>query len=111
VIFKTYPQTPPDTARQIINLFTWRKGETVLEPCRGEGAFYRQLPLFVKKEWCEILEGRNFFDYRGSVDSIITNPPYDNLATFIASLTTQVDQAAFGRRFAGRAGTGKCSTR
>lgn len=34
-----------------------------------------------------------------------------NWATFIASPTPQVYQAAFGRRFAGRAGTGKCSTR
>lgn len=83
MIFKTYPQTPPETAKQIIGMFSWRKGETVLEPCRGKGAFYRQLPQFVKKQWCEILEGRNFFDYRGSVDSIITNPPYDNLIDFL----------------------------
>ena len=48
----------------------------VLDPCRGGGAFYNQLPD--PKGWCEIAEGRNFYDWEGNVEWIISNPPYSD---------------------------------
>ena len=53
----------------------------ILEPFRGGGAFYDKLkPLATKLngdvEWCEIDEGRCFFEWDKKVDWIITNPPY-----------------------------------
>ncbi len=49
----------------------------VLDPFRGDGAFYNQLPT--GSLWCEINEGRDFFDFHDDVDWIISNPPYSNL--------------------------------
>ena len=53
----------------------------VLEPCKGEGAFLKFLPK--DTEWCEITEGRNFFDYNKKVDWIVTNPPYSDFNRFL----------------------------
>lgn len=48
-----------------------------LEPFRGGGAFYKHLPA--NSDWCEIDDGRDFFDCNGSYDWIVTNPPFSNL--------------------------------
>ena len=45
----------------------------ILEPCRGDGVFTNLMPT---AEWCEITEGRDFFDWDKPVDWIISNPPY-----------------------------------
>lgn len=65
-------QTRAETAEWIVRHF--EPEGTILEPCRGDGAFYRVLPNGT--EWCEIREGRDFFDWTRPVDWIITNPPY-----------------------------------
>lgn len=64
--------TPLPIAKQIIDAFDIQG--KVLDPFKGEGAFYNQLSG--DKEWCEITEGRDFFDYSDHVDWIISNPPY-----------------------------------
>lgn len=46
----------------------------VLDPCRGAGAFTDQLPAGTP--WCEITDGRDFFDWHEPVDWVIGNPPY-----------------------------------
>lgn len=69
--------TPLKIAKQIIDLFNL-KGK-VLDAFKGKGAFYDQYPEDVEKDWCEIDEGRDFFDYKEKVDWIITNPPYSIL--------------------------------
>ena len=48
----------------------------VLEPFRGGGAFTRQFPEWL---WCEIDDGRDFFDWDQPVDWIVSNPPYSKL--------------------------------
>lgn len=53
----------------------------VLEPCRGAGAIYDLLPP--GSMWCEIDEGRNFFDFTDQIDWIISNPPYDQTRAFM----------------------------
>jgi hypothetical protein len=45
-----------------------------LDPCRGDGAFFRHLPP--GSDWCEIEEGKDFFAYNCQVNWIVGNPPY-----------------------------------
>lgn len=52
----------------------------ILEPCKGNGAFTNLIP---DCEWCEIREGKDFFDYSGHVDWIISNPPYSLIRKFV----------------------------
>jgi hypothetical protein len=66
--------TPLPIAKKIIDLFPLYG--KVLDPFKGKGAFYEQYPDFVDKDWCEIEDGRDFFDYTEKVDWIISNPPY-----------------------------------
>ena len=64
--------TPEDVARDIVHFF--KPSGFCLDPCLGDGAFYRYLP--VGSEWCEISKGRDFFQWVRPVDWIISNPPY-----------------------------------
>lgn len=68
--------TPFPIAKKIINLFPLYG--KVLDPFKGKGAFYEQIDI-EDKDWCEIDEGRDFFDYTDKVDWIISNPPYSIL--------------------------------
>ena len=71
--------TPPAVARIIVDHF--RPTGLCLEPCRGTGNIYQCLPK--PREWCEITEGVDFFDYKGRADWIITNPPYSIYDKFL----------------------------
>lgn len=68
--------TPFPIAKKIINLFPLYG--KVLDPFKGKGAFFEQIDI-EGKDWCEIDEGRDFFDYTDKVDWIISNPPYSIL--------------------------------
>lgn len=52
-----------------------------LDPCKGDGAFYRFLPEGA--EYCEMNEGKDFFHYNNKVDWIIGNPPYSIFEDFL----------------------------
>ena len=71
--------TPDWLAEKICKMFDI-KGK-VLEPCKGEGAFLKFLPEGT--EWCEIADGKNFYDYNQKVDWIVTNPPYSDFNRFL----------------------------
>lgn len=71
--------TPDRLAKDIVSMFDI-KGR-VLEPCKGEGAFLKCLPKGTM--WCEIVDGRNFFDFTEKVDWIVTNPPYSDFNRFL----------------------------
>lgn len=71
--------TPDWLAKRICEMFPI-SGE-VLEPCKGEGVFLKYLPT--NTEWCEIADGRNFYDYTKHVDWIVTNPPYSDYNRFL----------------------------
>jgi len=71
--------TPPSLAKAVIDRFN-PIGVT-LEPCRGGGAFYDQFPN--AKDWCEITQGRDFFEYNQRVEWIITNPPFGLMRKFL----------------------------
>lgn len=51
----------------------------ILEPCRGNGVFTNIIDM----DWCEINEGKDFFNYKEKVDWIISNPPYSLIRKFI----------------------------
>jgi hypothetical protein len=63
-------------AKRIIDYFTpqFKKDDKFLEPCRGDGAFYYNLPE--PRDWCEIDMGRDFLTYDGYANWIITNFPW-----------------------------------
>lgn len=71
-----FHQTPADLAKQLIDEVDLHEDDIVLEPFKGEGAFYDNFPDYVVKEWCEIEEGRDYKDYEGHIDWVISNPPY-----------------------------------
>lgn len=64
-----------------------------LEPFRGAGAFTKWLPP--DTAWCEIQEGRNFFDFDTPVDWIVTNPPFSNLTQVMEHAFKLADNCVF----------------
>lgn len=71
-------------AKKIIQFY--QPSGNVLEPFKGDGAFYDPLhdylhvqPQAHTLDWSEIKLGRNFLTYNRPVDWIITNPPFGPL--------------------------------
>jgi len=85
--------TAEPTAKWIVDYFNPQG--TILEPCRGEGAFYNNFPKQSKKEWCEISQGRDFFEYEKKVDWIITNPPFSIFDNFLTHSFEIADNVVF----------------
>ncbi|AWX94518.1 hypothetical protein DPM13_14885 [Paracoccus mutanolyticus] len=74
--------TPPELAASVIGHFAgWMTGR-VLDPARGQRAFHDGFPAHLDRHWCEIGEGRDFFDWRQPVDWVMTNPPWSRLREF-----------------------------
>ena len=71
-----FHQTPKDLAKKLIDHIDFSDNDLVLEPFKGEGAFYDNLPNNVNKDWCEILQGRDYKDYSGNMDWVVSNPPF-----------------------------------
>jgi len=69
-------QTPSKLAKVLIEKIPLEEGDRVLEPFKGEGSFYNNLPTFTINDWCEITEGRDYRENNNEVDWIITNPPF-----------------------------------
>ena len=84
-------QTPITLAKQLVEHF--KPVGKILEPCKGEGNFLGVLPKDTL--WCEILEGKDFFDFNEKVDWIITNPPYSKMRKFIQKSMDVADNIVF----------------
>lgn len=84
-------QTPIEYAKMIVEHF--KPIGKILEPCKGDGNFLKVLPK--NTDWCEILEGKDFFDYNKKVDWIITNPPYSQMRRFIQKSMEVSDNIVF----------------
>tara|TARA_R110002126_G_scaffold88330_4_gene211699 strand:+ start:71 stop:658 length:588 start_codon:yes stop_codon:yes gene_type:complete len=67
--------TPKPLAELMIELCDIQQVDKVLDPSRGGGVFYNNLPE-CNKDYCEITEDKDFFKYDKEVDIIIGNPPY-----------------------------------
>lgn len=64
-----------------------------LDPCKGDGAFLKYLPF--GSDYCEINEGKDFFDYNQKVDYIIGNPPYSIFEGFLRKAFEIADNVSF----------------
>lgn len=71
-----FHQTPKECAKDLVAFVPLVPGDKVIEPFKGEGAFYDSLPQFVEKDWAEIRDGRHYEDLEGEYDWVITNPPF-----------------------------------
>ncbi len=57
-----------------------------LDPCKNDGSYYYQFPDYSMREYCEILEDKDFFDWEPSNPGpqiIIGNPPYSILDAWL----------------------------
>jgi hypothetical protein len=45
------------------------------DPFKNNGSYYNQFPTENKK-WSEILDGKDFFEFKENIDVICSNPPY-----------------------------------
>jgi hypothetical protein len=68
--------TPKSVALDMIEKCNIKKNMKILDPCKGLGVFYDNLPDYCIKDYCEIEENKDFFDYNEKVDLIIGNPPF-----------------------------------
>jgi hypothetical protein len=71
-----FHQTPVDLAKDLMVHVPLAESDRLLEPFRGEGAFYNNFPVNNPKDWSEITDGRNYIDYTGEYDWVISNPPF-----------------------------------
>jgi hypothetical protein len=71
--------TPPALARDMVYFF--KPHGRCLDPCRGSGVFFDLLPA--GSDWCEILDGRDFYAHSGRVDWIIGNPPFSHYSSWL----------------------------
>ena len=77
---KDLVMTPESLAIDIIKHY--KPTGKILDPSRGDGAFYNNFDTD-NKDWCELSEGKDFFDYNETVDWIITNPPWSLMREFL----------------------------
>ena len=70
--------TPRRVARDVVSFFN--PSGSILDPCKGEGAFLDFMP---GADWCEIREGKDFFEWNRRVDWIVSNPPYSIFSKFL----------------------------
>lgn len=82
--------TPDNVARFLVDYF--HPSGRILEPCKGDGAFLKYLP---GAEWCEITEGRDFFQWRESVDWCFGNPPYGLFSEWLDHTFTIAENAMY----------------
>ena len=75
--------TPRALAVAIVDSFRLELSGTLLDPARGQGAFYDAFPAHLARDWCEIDAGRDFFAWSQPVDWIITNPPFVRFRVFL----------------------------
>jgi len=71
-----FHQTPIELCRDLMKYVQIQETDRLYEPFKGEGCFYNSFPAANQKDWSEIQQGRDFKDYVGEYDWVITNPPF-----------------------------------
>lgn len=90
-----YIDTPPAVAKMMIEMCNITPEMTVLDPSKGNSAvFYNNLPL-CKKDWCEVLENRDFFNSNTKYDLIIGNPPFSKWDNWIKHTMKLTDKFCY----------------
>lgn len=82
--------TPPEVAAAMVRHFPL--SGRVLDPCKGDGAFWS---LLDGADYCELQEGRDFFEYAEPVDWIIGNPPYSVYSRWLAHSMTIAENIVY----------------
>jgi len=80
--------TPISLALKLIDMTQIKENDKVLDPSKGGGVFYDNLPNFCEKDWCEITENKDFFEYNKPVNIIIGNPPFSKYKKWIEKSVT-----------------------
>lgn len=71
-----FHQTPVDLAKDLISQIPLEPTDCILEPFKGEGAFYNSFPPENPKLWAELEEGIDYTAIQDPYDWVITNPPF-----------------------------------
>ena len=71
-----FHQTPKELAKELLTKLRLAPQDRLYEPFKGEGAFYDSFPAINPKDWSELEQGRDYADYEGEYDWVITNPPF-----------------------------------
>lgn len=78
VVPKDVFYTPLSVVKTHLTQIKSEENDIWLDPFAGKFIYYDNFPTDLK-DYCEISEGKDFFDYKDDVDIICTNPPYSNL--------------------------------
>ena len=65
--------------------------DSVLDPCRFKGAFYDKINN-ENKDWCEIQDGKDFYEHNEKCSTIIGNFPYSQLSKWLKKCYTITDK-------------------
>jgi hypothetical protein len=71
-----FHQTPPECARDLLPYVPLIDGDILLEPFKGEGAFFNAFPENHQKLWSELEQGIDYKTITEPYDWVITNPPF-----------------------------------
>jgi hypothetical protein len=69
-------QTPKELAKDLMAFVPLVEGDRVVEPFKGDGAFYDAYPTYVSKDWAELEQGKDYRELTAEYDWVITNPPF-----------------------------------
>jgi hypothetical protein len=75
--------TPLGLSKKQIEMIDTTPDEIWYDPFRNDGSYYNQFPDGNPKEWSEILDGRDFFEFNKQVDVICSNPPYSMMTRIL----------------------------
>ena len=67
----------------------YQKGDLVFDPFFGKGAYYNLYDAFFphcRKDFTEIAMGKDFFEYDGKPDIVVSNPPFSLLTKIMKRL-------------------------
>lgn len=87
--------TPLPVAELMINMCDIQENEKVLDPSKGKGVFYDNLPDNCIKSFCEITENKDFFDCNDRFDLIIGNPPFSMWDKWLKHTTTLTNKICY----------------
>lgn len=85
--------TPRRLAKAIISQLPLQG--SVLDPCKGDGAFFDQFPIQVEAHWCELDFHRDFFVYNQRINWVVTNPPWSKFRAFLDQAMHVADNVVF----------------
>lgn len=71
--------TPIDICKKAIEMVDNKPEYVWFDPWKGGGNFFNNFPQENAKLWCEIQEGRDFFEFNEKVDVICSNPPFSKI--------------------------------